>query len=91
MAFAHKIQKAIDHCEYRDLADAAKQLGNSRARISQILKLLVLAPDIQEEILFLERVDGVEPVSERKVREILKLEDWGAQREEWKRIYKIRV
>lgn len=80
LAFAHKIQKSIDDGEYRGLADAAKRLGHSPARMTQIMKLLVLAPDIQEEMLFMERVDGVEPISERTIRRIARFEGWGEQR-----------
>ena len=34
-----------------DLAELAKMTGVSRARISQIMDLVLLAPDIQEQIL----------------------------------------
>jgi len=65
LAFAHKLQEAIDNGEYTDRADAARKLGLTRARVSQLLDLLMLAPDIQGKILFMERVDGIEPTSER--------------------------
>ena len=43
----------------------------SRARVSQIMNLLLLAPDIQEEILFLPRtVKGVDLVTERGVQTV---------------------
>ena len=83
LAFAHKLQEAIDRGEYRDRADAARQLGLTRARITQILDLTLLAPDIQEELLFLEAVDGREPVSERIIREIDLHENWAEQRRAW--------
>lgn len=83
LAFAHKIQSAIDRGEYCSQADAAKKLKYSPARIVQIMNLLVLAPDIQEEILFMERVDGREPMSERRIRGILRFVEWGVQRREW--------
>jgi len=34
----------------------------------QLLNLTLLAPEIQEQILFVESVDGVEPTSERELR-----------------------
>ena len=64
----------------RDRADLARQLGFTRARISQLLDLLMLAPDLQEQLLDLEAVDGVEPLTERALRVVVKLEGWGAQR-----------
>jgi hypothetical protein len=33
--------------------------------VTQLLDLTLLAPDIQEAVLALEAVDGVEPMSER--------------------------
>jgi hypothetical protein len=55
----------------RDQADLAR-LGNvSRARVTQIMNLLQLAPDIQEAILFLPRtVKGRDPIREKHVRPI---------------------
>jgi len=44
------------------------------ARVSQLLDLLMLAPDLQERILDLEAVDGVEPLSERSLRAVVKIE-----------------
>ena len=47
------------------------------------MNLTHLAPDIQEQVLFLEAVDGREPMSERDLRTVLSAGDWGAQRAEW--------
>jgi alpha-L-fucosidase len=59
LALAHKIQDAIDRGAVRDCAEVATRLGLSMARISQLLDLSLLAPDIQEQILLAESVDGV--------------------------------
>ena len=83
LALAHHIEAAIEGGEYKDRADAARQLGVTRARISQIMDLALLAPDIQEAILFMEAVDGVEPVRERGMRGILGDGDWEGQRGRW--------
>jgi hypothetical protein len=69
LALAHKIQQAIDRGVVRDRAEVARRLGMSRARITQLIDLTLLAPDIQERILFAEVVDGLEPMSERHLRE----------------------
>jgi len=71
LGLAHRIEEAIERGDYRDRADAARQLGITRARVTQLLDLLLLAPDIQEHIVFLEAVDGVEPLSERALRDEL--------------------
>ena len=72
LALAHKIQEAIDREVVRDRAEVARRLGITRARVTQLLDLTLLAPEIQEEILFAEAVDGVEPISERAIRNIVK-------------------
>jgi len=51
--------------------------------VTQILDLLLLAPNIQEEIAFLEAVDGVEPLSERGLRTVVCTSDWVKQRLSW--------
>jgi hypothetical protein len=52
LALAHVIQRAIDRGEIRDQAEAARMFGLTRARLTQIMDLKLLAPDLQEEILF---------------------------------------
>ena len=57
-------------------ADAAGPAGVS---------LLLLAPDIQEEILFLPRSDGGrDPIREKAVRPIASVPDWRKQRVMWR-------
>jgi hypothetical protein len=80
LAFAHKIRQAILRGEIQDQADAARKLGLTRAHLSQILDLTNLAPDLQEEILFLEAIDGHEPLSERALRGVVRVTAWAAQR-----------
>ena len=56
----------------------------SRPRITQIMNLNNLAPDIQEEILFLPRtIHGKDLITEHTVRLISGLANWGDQRERW--------
>ena len=59
----------------------ARALGLSRNRVSQVLALLNLAPDLQEQVLFLEVVDGVEPITEKALFErVAKTVSWPEQR-----------
>lgn len=83
LAFAHGLKQAIDRGDYKDYADAARQIGLTCARVSQLMDLTLLAPSIQEEILFLERVDGVEPLTDRGLREVVKCSGWEEQRLLW--------
>lgn len=84
LVLAHDLQRRVDEGEFSDYADLARSLGFSRARVTQIMDLLLLAPDIQEEILFLEVPPGRQPVSERALREVLRSVEWGEQRRVWK-------
>lgn len=68
LALAHIIEQAIREGKVKDRADAARRLGLTRARLTQICDLTLLPVAEQERILFLEAVDGVEPVSERATR-----------------------
>lgn len=83
LAFAHGLQAAIDRAEFRDQAAAARHFQLTRARVTQLMNLTLLAPDIQEQVLFLEAVDGREPMSERDLRAVMAAGDWAAQRNAW--------
>ena len=80
LALAHKIQQAIDCGVVRDCAEVARRLGLTRARLTQVMDLTLLAPDIQERILFAEAEDGVEPATERRLREVVRRDTWADQR-----------
>jgi ParB-like chromosome segregation protein Spo0J len=80
LALAHKIQQAIDRGVVRDRAEVARRLGLTRARVTQLLDLTLLAPDIQERILFAESADGSEPFTERRLRPLTRDSTWPAQR-----------
>jgi hypothetical protein len=57
----------------------------TRPRISQIMNLLQLAPDIQEDILFLPRtVRGRDPLQLRQLQPIAAVLDWRKQRQLWR-------
>jgi hypothetical protein len=62
----------------------ARALGFTRARVTQIMDLLLLAADIQEEILHIEVAPGAQPISERALRDgVLKSLDWIEQKRRW--------
>jgi hypothetical protein len=85
LALAHKIETAIQRGVAHDRADVARRLGLTRARVTQMLDLTLLAPDIQEAVLRLESVDGIEPFGERSVRAIARSVSWSEQRIGWTR------
>jgi hypothetical protein len=51
--------------------------------LTQLLSLTLLAPDIQEEILFLEVEGGVERITQRALRDVVKVDNWDEQRRRW--------
>ena len=59
------MRSAIDRGLVADRAAVARKVGLTRARVTQLLDLLMLAPDLQQAVLALEAVDGAEPMSER--------------------------
>ncbi len=83
LALAHHLEKAIDSGKVTSRAELARVLGLDRARITQLMNLMLLAPDIQEQILFLESINGVEPVTERQLRKLVQILDWTEQRRAW--------
>jgi hypothetical protein len=84
MALAIRFDGLLQQGELADYADLARLGHVTRARISQVMNLLNLAPDIQEELLFLPVVTGGrEPVKEWQVRPIAAEGEWGRQREMW--------
>ena len=67
---------------------AAARLGHvSRARLSQVLSLLNLAPDLQEQLLFLQRpARGRQSLVLRHVLTVAAALDWQEQRRRWRRL-----
>lgn len=77
MALAIKFQDMVDRGEVRDYAGLARLGYVSRARLTQIMNLLLLAPDIQERVLFGIRLTGS---SERALRVMCAAAYWPDQR-----------
>lgn len=87
MALAIKMDGLIRSGAVPDQADIARIGHVTRARVTQILNLTLLAPDIQEAILFLPRVRrGRDPLRETHLREVAALADWSGQRRKWAQV-----
>jgi hypothetical protein len=85
-ALAIHLEDMIRRGEAKDYADLARLSGLCRERISQIIRLTYLAPDIQVELLYLAPTPtGQYPVSETTMRKIASLLSWDDQRLEWQR------
>ena len=84
MALAIRFDQLIHAGEVADYAELARLAHVTRARITQIMNLLMLAPDIQEAILFLPRVErGRDPIHLRQLQPIALVPDWRKQRKLW--------
>ncbi len=87
MALAIKFDRLIAEGAIRDQAQLADLGHVTRARVTQIMNLLYLAPDIQEAILHLPRVtSGKDPITERHLRDLGAEPNWATQRRLWKRL-----
>ena len=67
----------------QDYAELARLGRVTRARMTQIMKLLDLAPDIQEQILFL---PPIRTLNERNLRPVVSCIDWREQRRLFQKI-----
>ena len=86
MALAIKFQAMIEQGEVRDYADLARLGYVTRARLTQIMNLLLLAPTIQEEVLKMHDLGRKRSVSEREVRSVTCIADWDRQKASWRRL-----
>ncbi len=66
LALAHYVEQLVEEGSVKSYADAARQLGVSRARMTQILNLLNLPPKVQEGLLL-----GDLHLSERRMRALV--------------------
>ncbi len=87
MALAIKFERLLMTGAVRNQSDLARAGRVTSARVSQIMNLNNLAPDIQEEILFLPRViQGRSKLSEQLLRPLTCMPDWTHQRRAWARL-----
>ena len=87
MALALRFETLLRNGAVANYAELAL-LGNvSCARISQILNLLHLAPDLQDELLFLTRKGrGRDPTHLARLQPIAAQFDWAKQRRMWREL-----
>ncbi|MGH7372526.1 MAG: hypothetical protein ACREJK_11865, partial [Candidatus Methylomirabilales bacterium] len=84
LVLGHRIEAMIRSGEIQDLAEAARVIGITKARVTQITNLTLLAPAIQENVLALPRGQwGREIVTEREVRSLTARVDWECQQRVW--------
>jgi hypothetical protein len=84
MALAIHFQEMLNAGHVSDLATLARYGQVTRARITQIMNLLYLAPDIQEELLNLpQTTHDHDDITCGKLQTITLEPDWKIQRQKW--------
>jgi hypothetical protein len=87
MALAIRLDHLLAAGQIKDQAEIARTAGITRARVTQILNLLLLAPDIQTQIL---QLPGESPghvlTTERDLRTVTQSPNWREQRRLWSEI-----
>lgn len=77
MAMAIECKRLIESGTVADAAEMARIAGVTRARMTQVLDLNLLAPDLQERLLFLTKDVKLNP---RTVAVVSRVRSWNDQR-----------
>jgi hypothetical protein len=84
LALAIKYDGLLRKGVVADLSELARLCQVTQPRMTQIMNLLHLAPDIQEQVLFLPAVQqGRDPIHERVMRDVTRAISWREQRRRW--------
>jgi len=81
LALAHAMRAVLERGEAKSHGDLALATGFTRARITQLLDLTLLAPDIQEQLVF-----GNADVPVRALRRMAIMSSWQEQRSAFARL-----
>jgi hypothetical protein len=84
LALALRLEQLVQTGVIATYAELARLGHVSRARVTQILNLRFLAPDLQEAVLFLpQTVRGRDPIHVRQLQRVAAELDWQQQRRLW--------
>ncbi|WP_437226514.1 hypothetical protein SH661x_004625 [Planctomicrobium sp. SH661] len=87
MALAIKFGGLINDGTIADQSELARLAHVTQPRMTQIMNLMNLAPDIQEQLLFLPRVtNGRDPIHEKMLRPIAAQILWHKQRRAYRKL-----
>lgn len=80
LALAHRFECLLESGRVKDYAELGRLGHVSRARITQIMRLLELAPAIQEDLLGLHSTNTATAIiTERQLRRVLRRVRWDDQ------------
>ncbi len=85
LILAHDLQRLFKSGKANSFGQVTTWLHMTHARLSQLLSLLLLAPDIQQEILC-DETGKVSGLTERHIRQIAMEPDWQKQRKLWQAV-----
>lgn len=88
IVLAYQMEAAVREGRARDFADVARQTGMTRARVSQIMKLLKLPPSSIESLLLADLAKS-RRLTERQARPILRMKDSTHQVEAFVRLLSV--
>lgn len=84
MALAIRFDRLLLDGVVGDLTELARLAHVTQPRMTQVMNLLHLAPDIQEELLHLPSIKGgKDMVTERDLRPITRIRNWQTQKHAW--------
>lgn len=90
MALAIRFDQLLANGEIASMSELACIAHVTQPRMTQIMNLLHLAPDIQEELLNLPPVHaGEDPITERDIRPITTILNWAKQRRAWQHFMRL--
>jgi len=82
LVLGHHFERLVREGAVKDYAEIARLTGLTRARVTQIVNLTLLAPEIQEQILWLHDTASSPNVPiEAQLRRILAHPEWTRQRQ----------
>ncbi len=87
LVLGHQLQRCLKERQARSFKQVSQWLHISHARVSQLLSLTLLAPEIQEEILLSKETDHLR-LTEQRIRQITLEPSWKAQRMLWQALLK---
>lgn len=89
MALAIRFRELLDEGRLKSICELAALAHVTQPRMTQIMMLNHLAPDIQEAVLFLPRYEqGRAPLIELELRPIAVEPSWKKQRSIWNALWK---
>ena len=87
LMLAYQIQRFIDKEKIPSLKQAAEWLNMSQVRIDQLMNMLLLSPEIQEEIISSDSAI-LASIPEYKLRSVINEADWQQQGQLWRELVK---